>query len=251
MLTRAQVKFIHSLRLKKNREKEGLFVAEGEKMVEDLVNSDVNIREIYSSRNFQHSIFSNHIEVVRISEAELKKISSLVTPNRMLAVCHMPEYKLDVAQLADKLSLVLDNIQDPGNLGTIIRVADWFGIRHIICSPDTADLYNSKVIQSTMGSVARVKVHYTALPEFLQEVKKQLPALPVYGALLEGENLYQADLQGKGLLVIGNESKGISEEVQAHITHRITIPSYAAAIDSLNAAIAAAVICAEFKRRNP
>jgi len=257
MLSKSQIKFINALSLKKNREKEGLFIAEGEKMVEELLNSPIKIRQIFSSRNFQHSIFSNHIEIIRITEAELKKISSLSTPNHVLALCEVPTYTLEPALLKGKLVLVLDALQDPGNLGTIIRIADWFGIENIVCSADTVDTYNPKVVQSTMGSIARVKVHHTDLHALLAKAREQDPLLKIYGALLDGENIYGKKLSSEGFIIIGNESKGISADLFPLINEKIKIPSYSHATladhqapgpESLNAAVASAVICAEFRR---
>ncbi len=251
MLTKAEVKFIQSLRQKKGREEHNVFVAEGVKMVEELLSSALKVKQIYSSRNFQHSIFSNHIEVIRISEKELARISSLVTPNQMLAICEMPDYKL--GSLKNRLSLVLDGLQDPGNMGTIIRIADWFGIDDIICSPDTVDVYNPKAVQATMGSIARIRVHYAELKPLLDEAISA--GVKVFGASLEGEDIYTSRLSKKGMIVIGNESKGISEALQASVSDKLRIPSFPHTIttpggpESLNAAIATAVICSEFKRR--
>jgi TrmH family RNA methyltransferase len=259
MLAKNEAKFINSLKQKKNRDAEGLFVAEGVKIVNDLLHSGIKVKQIYSSRNFQLSIFNYHIDVIRIKENELERISSLTTPNEVLAVCEIPNYKLDIGLLSNKLSLVLDTIQDPGNLGTIIRIADWFGIENIICSNETVEVYNPKVIQATMGSISRVKVHYAALSKFFEEMKTKAPDLPVYGALLDGDNLYKAELAAKGIILIGNESKGISPELIPCITSKIRIPSFAtqaagfqappSAAESLNAAIATSIICAEFRRR--
>jgi RNA methyltransferase, TrmH family len=251
MLTKNQARFISSLKLKKNREDHGLFLAEGVKIVNDILHSGIKVKQIFSSRNFQLSIFNYQIEVVRVKESELKKISSLSTPNEVVAVCEIPEYKLEFPALQHKLSLVLDTIQDPGNLGTIIRIADWFGIEHIICSPDTVEAYNPKVIQATMGSISRVKVHYRELATFLREAKIKMKEPKIYGAVLQGENMYREELSSEGLLMMGNESKGISEELLSMATHRISIPNYGGGAESLNAAIATALICAEFRRRNP
>jgi TrmH family RNA methyltransferase len=258
MLSKNQVKFINALKLKKNREAEGLFVAEGVKIVNELLHSGIKVRQIYSSRNYQLSIFNYHIEVVRIKEGELKRISSLSSPNEVLAVCEIPSHQLDLSLLKGKLSLVLDTIQDPGNLGTMIRIADWFGIEHIVCSPETVEVYNPKVVQATMGSISRVQVHYTPLEAFLEEIRKT-NAGRVYGALLDGEELYKASLSDTGFILIGNESKGISPELQPYITDKIRIPLFTPAgkespaplhsAESLNAAIATSVICAEFRRR--
>jgi TrmH family RNA methyltransferase len=259
MLVKNEAKFINALKLKKNREAEGLFVAEGVKIVNDLLHSGIKVKQIYSSRNFQLSIFNYHIDVIRIKESELKRISSLSSPNEVLAVCEIPRYDLHFQKLNQKLNLVLDGIQDPGNLGTIIRIADWFGIGDIICSNETVEVYNPKVIQATMGSISRVKVHYTDLPRFLSEAKAA--QFPVYGASLEGENIYENSLETKGLVVIGNESKGISAELLPFLTHKLYIPSFSSHLshlppgtsgaESLNAAIATSIICSEFRRRNP
>ncbi len=267
MLTKNQAKFIASLKLKKNREEHGLFIAEGVKIVSDILHSGIKVKQIFSSRNFQLDIFNYQIEVIRIKENELKKISALQTPNEVLAVCEMPKHILKPDELRGKLSLVLDTIQDPGNLGTVIRIADWFGIENIICSPDTVEVYNPKVIQATMGSISRVKVHYTELGKFLTSMsewqrsegknqrskgKSQRENLPmkVYGALLDGENIYPKELTKEGLIIMGNESKGISENILPFITDKISIPNYGGGAESLNVAIATAVIAAEFKRRS-
>jgi len=254
MLAKNEIKYINSLKLKKTREQEGLFVAEGVKIVNDLLHSGIKVKTIYSSRNFQLSIFNYHIDVIRIKESELNRISSLNSPNEVLAICEIPKYDLDPAQLTPKLNIVLDTLQDPGNLGTIIRIADWFGIENIICSPETVEVYNPKVIQATMGSISRVKVHYTDLGDFL----KGLSGSKVYGAVLDGADLYATKLSDKGFIVIGNESKGISPELLPYITDKIRIPSFGTPVsdlksgistaESLNAAIATAVICSEFRR---
>jgi TrmH family RNA methyltransferase len=272
MLTKNQAKFISGLKLKKNREEHGLFIAEGAKIVSDILHSGIKVKQIFSSKNFQLDIFNYQIEVIRIKESELKRISALQTPNEVLAVCEMPKHQFKADDLKGKLSLVLDTIQDPGNLGTIIRVADWFGIEHIICSLDTVEVYNPKVIQATMGSISRVKVHYTELSKFLAAMnegqksevrgqkhvvrkaehskgKKEVVPIKVYGALLDGESIYSKELAKEGLIVMGNESKGISENILPFITDKILIPNYGKGAESLNVAIATAVIAAEFKRK--
>jgi TrmH family RNA methyltransferase len=259
MLVKNEAKFINSLKLKKNREAEGLFVAEGVKIVNDLLHSGIIVRQIYSSRNFQLSIFNYHVDVIRIKESELKRISSLSSPNEVLAVCEIPRNELQLEKLENKLCLVLDGIQDPGNLGTIIRIADWFGIGDIICSSETVEVYNPKVIQATMGSISRVKVHYADLAVFLSEAKSALPGLNVYGASLEGETIYDSKLEARGFIMIGNESRGISPELIPHLTDKLYIPSFSthlshlptgtSAAESLNAAIATSIICSEFRRR--
>jgi len=182
----------------------------------------------------------------------LKKISSLTTPNEVLAICAIPENKLNVSELKNKLTLVLDDIRDPGNLGTIIRIADWFGIENIICSLETVDIYNPKVVQATMGSIARVNVFYEDLKTiFLEALTKN--NFPIYGTVLNGENIFEKSLTSNGFIVIGNESNGISIELLPLINEKISIPTFSVnetnSVESLNAAIATAIVCTEFKRR--
>lgn len=243
-----------------------MFIAEGVKVVVELLNSNLKIVELY---RVQGSGFSgstslttgvrssgkNGISGFDVSEEELKKISSLATPNEVLAVAEIPERKLDIESLKDELTLVLDDIQDPGNMGTIIRVADWFGIENIICSINTVDCYNPKVVQATMGSIARVNVFYEDISNVINGIKDQIKAgFRIFGAVLDGDNIYSKKLSNKGFVVIGNESKGISANIVSLLTDRITIPNYAhykdrgGEVESLNAAIAAAIICAEFRR---
>lgn len=180
------------------------------------------------------------------------RISSLVTPSEVLAVCSIPDHKLKADDLSGKLSLVLDDIRDPGNLGTILRIADWFGIENVICSRETVDLYNPKAVQATMGSIARVKLHYQQLAEFLPSIPAEIERC---GAYMDGENVYEAKLPVAALLVLGNEGKGISEPVGTHITRRLAIPSFAhlknnsSEAESLNVAVAAGILCSEFRRR--
>ncbi len=252
MLSKNQSAFIRALHQKKGRDVHHSFIAEGAKLVNEIVGSGIRIRQIYSSTNFQLDIFNHEIEVIRISERELKRISALVTPNEVLAVCDIPDHPLEVASLTDKLTLILDDIRDPGNLGTIMRIADWFGITEIICSLETVDLYNPKVVQATMGSIARVKLHYRNL----EELFATLPAeLQVFGAFMEGENLFTATLPSAAMIVVGNESRGVSNEIERFISKKLTIPSFLhagsgkAGAESLNAAVATAIFCAEFRRR--
>ena len=187
---------------------------------------------------------SQKINFCEISVTELEKVSSLKTPQDALALINIPKWPvLQHEQLKGKFSLVLDGIQDPGNMGTIIRIADWFAIGNIICSEDTVDAYNPKVVQACMGSLARVKVHYTSLTEFLPEIK-----LPVFGALLDGENIYSTDFGKEGLIVMGNEGNGLRPEVQRMVNRAITIPRIGKA-ESLNVAIATALFCSEITRK--
>lgn len=187
---------------------------------------------------------SQKINSCEISVAELEKVSSLKTPQDALALVKIPEWPvLQHGQLKGKFSLVLDGIQDPGNMGTIIRIADWFGIGHIICSEETVDAYNPKVVQASMGSLARVKVHYISLTEFLPEIQ-----LPKFGALLDGANIYNTDFGGEGLIVMGNESNGLRPEIQKMVNKAVTIPRIGKA-ESLNVAIATALFCSEITRK--
>jgi RNA methyltransferase, TrmH family len=255
MLSKNQIKFVNSLKQKKFREEHGLFIAEGTKIVPELMNSEIKVKQIYAVSDYlRTTVIPDTVERFEIKAGELERISALTAPNEVLAVCEIPEYQLDTASLKDKLTLVLDDIKDPGNLGTIIRIADWFGIGEIICSSETADAFNPKVVQATMGSVARIKIHYTDLVPFLGTAVSDLK-LPVYGALLEGKNIFSEKLAAAGLIVIGNESRGISEAVQALITDKISIPSFShykensGEAESLNAAIATSIICSEFRRR--
>lgn len=257
MLTKNQVKFIASLADKRSRKEEGLFIAEGVKMVDELLRSSIEVKQVFAVKEWIEGRrdavrLAQQPEVIEVSEQELKKISQLTTPNQALAVAVIPVRELDAEALKEELSLVLDDIRDPGNLGTIIRIADWFGIHNVVCSLNTADGYNPKVVQATMGSIARVKVYYTDIEKLLASLRD---TIPVYGAVLEGENVYGGKLSSKGLIVIGNESKGISDNVMQLLTNKITIPNFSkdnplGAAESLNAAIATAVICAEFKRRS-
>ncbi|MCX6235992.1 MAG: RNA methyltransferase [Bacteroidia bacterium] len=252
MLSKNKIKLIRSLDLKKNRLATGLFVAEGKKLVFDLIKSEIEVSEVFCTK----LVYSELINYKRgfiigiVEKEELAKISFLKTTPEIVAVFKIPESVIDWNEIFGDLTLVLDAIQDPGNLGTIVRLADWFGIRNIICSEDCADLYNPKVIQSTMGAFARVKVHYVSLPGFLKQAKQL--NIPIYGAFLEGENLYKCDLTFNGLIVMGNEGNGISDITTAYISRKIKIPSYPSGVvtsESLNVAIATSVICSEFRRR--
>jgi TrmH family RNA methyltransferase len=239
MLSKNQIKLIRSLELKKNRKRENLFVAEGPKVVGDLLKAGF----------LPHSIFSTkpHDNAQLITDDELRRISFLQHPQEVLALFEIsPTSSLQLPP--SSLSLALDGIQDPGNLGTIIRLADWFGIDQIVCSEDTVDAWNPKVVQATMGSIARVNINYINLLRYLDA----MPAdTPVYGTLLDGENIYHQPLTPHGVIVMGNEGNGISPEVRARVTHRLLIPSYRSVdtAESLNVAIATAITCAEFRRR--
>ena len=247
MISKNKIKYIRSLELKKNRNKEGKFVAEGFKVVDDLLALQPADLIVATQEWLHGKHLADQTEVIEVTEEELKKVSFLQHPQQVLAVFGQAtsgDYSINT----NELNLALDGVQDPGNLGTIIRIADWFGITHIYCSQDTADVYNPKVVQATMGSIARVKVEYGNLLALVES----LPAdVPVYGTLLDGDNIYQQQLENRGLIVMGNEGKGISPALAKKVNRRLLIPNFPegrATADSLNVAIATAITCSEFRR---
>ena len=247
MISKNKIKYIRSLELKKNRNKEGKFVAEGFKVVDDLLALQPADLIVATQEWLQGKHLADQTEVIEVTEEELKKVSFLQHPQQVLAVFRQAQDG-DFSINTQELSLALDGVQDPGNLGTIIQIADWFGITHIYCSQDTADVYNPKVVQATMGSIARVKVEYGNLLALVES----LPAdVPVYGTLLDGDNIYQQQLENRGLIVMGNEGKGISPALAKKVNRRLLIPNFPegrATADSLNVAIATAITCSEFRR---
>ena len=241
MITRAEILDIKALATKQGREEQGAFIAEGEKLVGEIRNSSLRIRRILQTK----PIFA---EGELISEKEMERISQLKSANSVLAVVELPSSRLASVKPEKNLILALDRVQNPGNLGTIIRLADWFGISDIVCSEDTADCFNPKVVQATMGAILRVRVHYTNLAKWLASQS----GTKVYGTFLEGENIYSAELDKSGIIVMGNEGQGISAEVAECVSHKLLIPPYPAdrcGSESLNVAVATAVICSEFRRR--
>jgi TrmH family RNA methyltransferase len=258
MISNNQIKIYSSLRNKKYREIHHKFLAEGEKIVIDLLNSPIQnfrIQNLITTSEFLNThpatTFSNIPEIYEVSAAILERISSLNTPNKAILVCDLPVYAPVFMDISRGLSLFLDDIRDPGNLGTIIRTADWFGIHHIFCSKESVDVYNPKVVQSTMGALCRVKVYYIETTALIQEIKK-IQSFPLIGTLLEGENIYSTELPSKGVIVMGNESRGISENLQIVLDYKIKIPSEgnrSESSESLNVAMAAGIIMAEFRRR--
>ena len=244
-LSKNKIKYIHSLELKKIRKEERVFLAEGPKLVGDLL-GHFPCRFLAATPSwFQEHPGIDASELVEVSQEDLSRASLLKTP---LAIFEQPQYTLDPEAVRSSLCLALDDVQDPGNLGTIIRLADWFGIEHIICSQNTVDVYNPKTIQATMGGIARVEVHYTSLPDFI----RSLGDTPVFGTFLDGKNMYEQPLSANGLIVMGNEGNGIGKEVATLINRKLYIPNYPAGqetSESLNVAIATAVICAEFRRQ--
>ena len=253
MISKNKIKYIHSLNLKKNRDAQDVFVAEGSKIVGDILargNSKVELLVAQREWIDQNAELLRDVrcEIVEVSYDELAKVSFLCHPQQVMAVFKKFDGCMDASSLDKKLTLVLDGVQDPGNLGTIIRIADWFGIEDIVCSMDTVDVYNPKVVQATMGSIARVRVEYRELESFFDS----LPAtVPVYGTLLEGENIYNVPHSANGIIVMGNEGKGISQPIRKRISKALRIPNYPEnreTADSLNVAVATAIICSEFRR---
>jgi RNA methyltransferase, TrmH family len=254
MLSKNKVKLIKSLEYKKFREKENLFLVEGEKLLQELLRSNFTIRAIYATEGWMHDnpeTYNKLFPIIeQLTQQELEKASLLKTPQPVICLVDIPQKIFKIDNLQDKLSLVLDSVQDPGNLGTIIRVADWFGIENIICSTDCADVYNPKVIQSTMGAIFRVHVNYIELASFFQSCHSL--NLPIYGTLLDGENIYKKNLTPHGVIVLGNESKGIHSKYHAFISNKLFIPFFPEGkkrSESLNVGTAAAITCAEFRRR--
>ena len=238
MLSKNQIKLIKSLELKKNRKREGLFVAEGPKVVGDLLTAGFKSHTIFSTQPRDNAQI--------VTEEELRRISFLQHPQEVLALLYIPDSPQN-KKLEGQLSLALDGVQDPGNVGTIIRIADWFGIDCIFCSMDTADVYNPKVVQATMGSLAHVPIIYCDLQELLAQT-----TVPVYGTLLDGKNIYEQELTKEGVIVMGNEGNGISEEIRKLVNRKLLIPNFSQkseTAESLNVAIATAITCSEFRRR--
>jgi len=240
MISKNQIKLITSLQQKKYRQVHQLFIAEGVKVIQELLLSNFVLEHLYCTEDLFDSVTDNSKTIVK--NEELQKISSLSTANNCLALFRIP-----IAQpvTAGSIVLALDDIRDPGNMGTIIRLCDWFGIRQIVCSTETVDVYNPKVIQATMGSISRVNITYLNLSDYLRDSK-----VPVYGTFMDGENVYKQKLSGECVLVLGNEANGISAAVEATVTHKLAIPRFGALqkTESLNVATAAAIFLSELKR---
>jgi TrmH family RNA methyltransferase len=247
MLSKSQISLLTSLQHKKFRREHGFFLVEGYKSVIEFISSGYQVDSIYHTPAIAPKMLnlSRKINFQEISMKDIEKISTLKTPQDVIGLIKIPIWAtLNYNSLKKKFSLVLDNIQDPGNMGTIIRTADWFGITDIICSEDTVDVYNPKVVQATMGSLARVNVYYASLEEVLPQT-----GLPIFGAMLDGENIYNSNFGTEGLLIMGNEGNGISPAIERLITTKITIPR-AGKAESLNVAIATAILCSEIKRNS-
>ncbi|SFD15536.1 TrmH family RNA methyltransferase [Algibacter pectinivorans] len=238
MLSKSQIKLITSLKQKKYRQQHGFFVVEGVKTITELLQSHLELYKLYTTKPFNINAKDEEL----VSDQELKRISFLTTPNTALAIFKIPEPK---PISTTGLIVVLDAVRDPGNLGTIIRLCDWFGVTELVCSKETVDRFNPKVVQATMGSITRVNVNYVDLVPFLKT-----SSLPVYGAFMDGENVYKSTLPKNGILVMGNEANGVSKEVEAVITEKIAIPRFGElqATESLNVATATAILLSEFRR---
>lgn len=240
MVSKNQIKLITSLQQKKYRKQEQLFFAEGVKVVQELLQSNFELLDLFTTKQDFLTVPKNKVHA--ITEAELKKISALTTPNTCLAVFKIPKAK----EMVEKgLIVALDDVRDPGNLGTIIRLCDWFGIETLFCSEESVDIYNPKVVQATMGSISRVNVVYGNLETFLSQTK-----LPVFGTFMDGKNIYQEKLPKEGIIIMGNEANGISSSVEKLVSERIAIPRFGnlQVTESLNVATATAIILSEFKR---
>ena len=248
MISKATIKKIHALDMRKFRRNERLFVAEGPKLVDELC---ATMKPVYIAALpewiSENAKIASGTEYDIVAPDELQRASLQKNPQQVIALFPIPEHRFCTEQLKNELVLMLDGVQDPGNLGTIARIADWFGIRNILCSAETADIYNPKAVQATMGALARVKFHYTDLFQLLSQYDG-----PVYGTFLDGENIYGQELSEYGIIVMGNEGKGISQGVGEMINRRLYIPNYpigTQTTESLNVAIATSIVCAEFRRR--
>ena len=236
MITKNQIKFIKSLSLKKNRQKEQLFIAEGEKIVAELLNSNFEFHEIFATNEW--ILKNTDVRAIKVPASELDRISNLKSANNVLAIVKIKQENLSVT---DGLTLVLDDINDPGNLGTIIRMCDWFGVKQLVCSKSTVDCFNPKVVQSAMGSLFRVPIIYTDLEEYVTKVDT-----PIYGAFMDGENVRNVKVPESVHLIMGNEANGISEEINNLITDKVAIKNIGNSAESLNVAVATSILLHEF-----
>ncbi|MDD4903806.1 MAG: RNA methyltransferase [Candidatus Bipolaricaulis sp.] len=251
MLSKSRVRFVRSLQQERVRTRLRLYVIEGDRMVRDYLGAGQRIEQLYvvDDGKAEFAASSAVGEVTRVSHRELETLSALATPQNVLAVVRQPEKELDPARLVDGLSLAVEAVRDPGNLGSLLRVAAWFGASPVVCSPDCVDVYNPKVVQATMGALLHVDVFCVPLPPVLEAAAW---GAAVYGTVLDGVPLYEAELDRSGVILVGNEARGLSEDVRRFVTRAITIPPWTASApgkDSLNVAVAAAVVCSELRRR--
>jgi TrmH family RNA methyltransferase len=254
VLSKSRVRFVRSLQQEKARSQLRLYVIEGDKMVRDYLEAGRSMEQLYVLdewwASLPESVRTKAGDVALASPAELAKLSGLATPQSAVAVARQPDDEWDPAELAAGLSFGLEAVRDPGNLGSLLRVAAWFGVQQVLCSPDCVELYNPKVVQATMGALLHVDVHRAPLPPALRVASSR--GVPIYGTVLDGASIYDVDLGERGVILLGNESRGLSDEVRSSVTHVVTIPSWTAPApgkDSLNVAVAAAVVCSEFRRR--
>ena len=240
MLSKGQIKLINSLSQKKYRQKNALFIAEGIKVIKELLNSNFKLERLFSEADL---FFTDKDKIQLLETNELKKITKLTSSQTALALFEIPQVQ---PKITEDFIVALDGVRDPGNLGTIIRLCDWFGVKQLLCSEDTVDCYNPKVIQATMGSIARVEVVYGNLATEISKLN-----IPVYGTFMNGENIYESEVAEKGVLILGNEANGISEEIERLTTSKISIPQFGDnnKTESLNVATATAILLSEFKRR--
>ena len=243
MLSKSQITTITRLKQKKFRQQDGFFVVEGVKTIQELLQSHFKLHALYTTEPFNSDANDGFKNEILISEADLNRISFLTTPNKALAIFIIPNQK---PIETNGLIVAIDDVRDPGNLGTIIRLCDWFGVENLVCSNETVDCFNPKVVQSTMGSIARVHVSYVDLVNFLKETN-----LPVFGAFMEGETVYRKQLPENGILIMGNEANGISKRIEAFVTEKISIPRFGdlQLAESLNVATATAILLSEFSRK--
>ncbi|MDE5709358.1 MAG: RNA methyltransferase [Alistipes sp.] len=244
-MTKAEIQLVRALADKRGRTEHGLFVAEGEKLIGEIRSSSLRVRKIYALEG----VFDGP-ETETVTPRDMERLSQLKTASNSLALVEIPHHDLSTVRASEELVLALDEVQNPGNLGTIVRLADWFGIRDVVCSEGTADCFNPKVVQATMGAILRVRVHYTDLPHLLREASGR--GIPIYGTFLEGDDLYETPLTQAGIVVMGNEGRGVRPETAREVTRKLLIPPYPAdrrTTESLNVAMATGIVCAEFRRR--
>lgn len=245
-MTKAEIQLLRSLSDKRTRDAEGLFIAEGDKLVEEILSSHLRVRKVYTTR----SDMSGAV-IEQIDRRDMERVSALKTATTTIAVVEQPRHKLNISNLDGRLTLALDGVQNPGNLGTIIRLADWFGIEDILCTKECADCYNPKVVQATMGAILRVRIHYVDnLAAMLMSLRDKGTA--IYGTLLDGQSIYTTELRHEGIIVMGNEGRGLSDACRAVVSHKLLIPPYPATratSESLNVAMATGIVLAEFRRR--